>query len=55
MARPKRFTEKLVVGLTPEIKEFLQKEAEKGWWLIKNNGNNFNLSKEELELAELLN
>ena len=30
MARPKRFSEKLVVGLTPEIKEFLQKEAEKG-------------------------
>ena len=29
MARPKRFSEKLVVGLTPEIKEFLQKEAEK--------------------------
>ena len=29
MARPKRFPEKLVVGLTPEMKEFLQKEAEK--------------------------
>ena len=29
MARPKRFSEKLVVGLTHEIKEFLQKEAEK--------------------------
>ena len=29
MARPKRFSEKLVVGLTPDIKEFLQKEAEK--------------------------
>ena len=29
MARPKTFSEKLVVGLTPEIKEFLQKEAEK--------------------------
>jgi predicted HicB family RNase H-like nuclease len=29
MARPKRFSEKLVVGLTPEIKEFLQEEAEK--------------------------
>ena len=29
MARPKRFSEKLVVGLTPEMKEFLQKESEK--------------------------
>ena len=29
MARPKRFSEKLVVGLTHEIKEFLKKEAEK--------------------------
>ena len=29
MARPKRFTEKLVVGLTPELKEFLQNESEK--------------------------
>lgn len=27
MARPKRFTEKLVVGLTPELKEFLQQES----------------------------
>ena len=32
MARPKRFSEKLVVGLTPEIKEFLQKEAEKEYF-----------------------
>lgn len=29
MARPKKFSEKLVVGLTSEMKEFLQKEAEK--------------------------
>lgn len=29
MARPKRFPEKLVVGLTPEMKEFLQKEFKK--------------------------
>lgn len=29
MARPKRFSEKLVVGLTPEMKEFLQMEADK--------------------------
>ena len=29
MARPKRFPEKLVVGLTPEMKEFLLKESEK--------------------------
>jgi len=29
MARPKRFPEKLVVGLTPEMKEFLQSESEK--------------------------
>ena len=29
MARPKRFTEKLVVGLTTELKEFLQNESEK--------------------------
>lgn len=29
MARPKRFSEKLVVGLTPEMKEFLQKESDK--------------------------
>ena len=29
MARPKRFPEKLVVGLTPELKEFLQSEAER--------------------------
>lgn len=29
MARPKRFTEKLVVGLTLELKEFLQNESEK--------------------------
>ena len=28
MARPKRFSEKLVVGLTADIKECLQKEAE---------------------------
>ena len=28
MARPKRFTEKLVVGLTPELKEFLQNESD---------------------------
>lgn len=28
VARPKRFTEKLVVGLTPELKEFLQEESE---------------------------
>lgn len=28
MARPKRFTEKLVVGLTPELKDFLQKQSE---------------------------
>ena len=29
MARPKRFSEKLVVGLTPELKSFLEKESEK--------------------------
>ena len=29
MARPKRFPEKLVVGLTPELKSFLEKESEK--------------------------
>ena len=29
MARPKRFSEKLVVGLTPEIKDFLQKGSRK--------------------------
>lgn len=29
MARPKRFTEKLVVGLTPELKEFLLEQSEK--------------------------
>lgn len=29
MARPKRFPEKLVVGLTPELKEFLEKESER--------------------------
>lgn len=29
MARPKRFTEKLVVGLTPELKDFLQKNPKK--------------------------
>lgn len=29
MARPKRFPEKLVVGLTPEMKKFLEREAEK--------------------------
>lgn len=28
MARPKRFTEKLVVGLTPELKDFLQRQSE---------------------------
>ncbi len=28
MAKPKRFTEKLVVGLTPELKKFLQNESE---------------------------
>ena len=32
MARPKRFSEKLVVSLTPEIKEFLQKEAEEKYF-----------------------
>lgn len=29
MARPKRFPEKLVVGLTPEMKKFLQEESDK--------------------------
>ena len=29
MARPKRFPKKLVVSLTPEMKEFLQKKADK--------------------------
>ncbi len=29
MARPKRFPEKLVVGLTPELKIFLEEESEK--------------------------
>ena len=29
MARPKRFPEKLVVGLSPELKNFLEKESEK--------------------------
>lgn len=29
MARPKRFTEKLLVGLTPELKRFLEVESEK--------------------------
>lgn len=29
MARPKRFSEKLVVGLTPEMKVFLQSESVK--------------------------
>lgn len=28
MARPKRFTEKLVVGLTLELKEFLLRQSE---------------------------
>ena len=29
MARPKRFTEKLVVGLTPELKDFFAKRIRK--------------------------
>ena len=36
MARPKRFSEKLVVGLTPEIKEFFQKEDRKSFSGVKN-------------------
>lgn len=29
VARPKKFSYKLQVGLTPELKEFLEKESEK--------------------------
>lgn len=29
MARPKKFSYKLQVGLTPDLKEFLEKESEK--------------------------
>lgn len=29
MARPKRFTEKLVVGLTPELKDFCKRNPKK--------------------------